>query len=362
MFTSLLLTGWGAMAQGQTAHDGKIINGPVAVGAVKNYASTNRTTALGTDFKPAYEAANVVLFYNPDVKPGMTLMASVKEDLTDIPNASGRTARDFTHYKWFYMGNTAGATAAIDGSTFATGLVANGLLVPSTAPNYSNKLVVTNLTEGYHYFKVQGIVNPDNILETELCTIEEEIYVVYVLPQLAVEAQGNLASGITAFQYCETEIGTGIKQEKVAVKATYDFVRPNSPDANLFDVKYRWYAVKASETNVYADVANKAIDPTSIGAGAVKLIETSTDPAKAGVLPDFFPQIAEFGKYKLFVEVEYVAKDRNANEQLDNASTNSRARAHVIYRGFAKDGVNDLVLTVTPTPGKPHITILSVQD
>jgi len=40
------------------------------------------------------------------------------------------------------------------------------------------------LTEGFHYFKVQGVVNPDGIPETELCVVKEEIYVVYVLPTL----------------------------------------------------------------------------------------------------------------------------------------------------------------------------------
>lgn len=360
ILTLLLCSGWGFTVQGQTGLEGKIVKGPVHVGPTSDIAASSRATALGSNLVPAYEQANVVLFYNPVSKPGMTLVASEKEDLTDVPNAGGRTARDFTHYKWFYMGSA--GTAAADGGAFATGLTSTGLLVPSVAGNPSNKLVLTGLTEGYHYFKVQGIVNPDNIAETELCTVKEEIYVVYVLPQLAVVANGKLPSGVLAFQYCETEVGADIKQEKVAVNASYDFVNANTPDAKLFDVKYRWYAVKADAANLFADVSNLAINPTSIGAGNVTLLETSTVNATNGVLPEFFPQLAGFGKYKLFVEVEYVAKDRNANSQPDNATPNSRARAHVIYRGFAKAGAEDLILTVSPTPGKPHITIIEVND
>lgn len=297
------------------------------------------------------ENRDVILFYNDASRPGLTLVASRTEDLTIFEPVPSRTPDSFTHYRWFYMG--ADGNAAVDGTDFATGLDDNGLLNTYGSAG-DEKLVIRNLTEGYHYFKVQGIVNPDNIANEELCNIQEETYVVYVLPELKVDATASLNSG-ASFQYCETDAGS---QNKVKIDADYSFVRTNTPTASEFDVKYRWYSVKETG-GVWPDVDDKSINPTSIGTGEeVELLMSGID-GENGELPEFLPQIEEFGKYKIFVEVEYAVKDRNYSEADAN---DIRIRPHVIYRGFAQVDGADMILTVTPAPGKPHITIEGVID
>src|SRR5690606_13531623 len=342
------------VAFGQTGVEGTI-DKTAAGAAVKVGTSTladtaARVAALGAG-NLTNEGRDVLLFYKDDSKPGLTLVASRTEDLSVITPAPTRTAQSFTHYRWFYMGQD--GAAAVDGTAFGTGLVVGGLL-KTYAASGDEKLAITNLTEGYHYFKVRGIVNPDNITEEELCNVQEETYVVYVLPELQVSATGSVPSG-SAFQYCETEAAT---ESKVKVNTAYSFVRPTTPTVGNFDVKYRWYAVKqGADGTTWPDVSNKATNPASIG--DVTLLATSTGNGINGVLPEFVPQIAGVGKYKVFVEVEYAAKDRNY-AGLDESA--GRVRPHVIYRGFAQAGSEDMILTVTPTPGKPHITIEAVVD
>src|SRR5690606_15573367 len=123
-----------------------------------------------------------------------------------------------------------------------------------------------------------------------------------------------------------------------------------------FDVKYRWYAGK-QDGAVWPDVSAIATDPVSIE-GVTILTPTPLD-AEGGALPLFAPQISTFGNYKIFVEVEYAVKDRNYSEADAN---DIRIRPHVIYRGFAQVDGADMILTVTPAPGKPHITIEEVED
>lgn len=304
------------------------------------------------------ENRDVILFYNDASRPGLTLVASRTEDLTIFTPAPNRMAANFTHYRWFYMG--ADGTAAVDGTVFATGLDENGLL--NTYVNAGDeKLVIRNLTEGYHYFKVQGIVNPDNIEDEELCNIQEETYVVYVLPRLSVSATGSttLVSGgdtpTPLFQFCETDGA----QDNVTIATNYSFLNetlPADPTSADFDVKYRWYAVKQDGT-AWPDVSTIATDPVSIE--GVTILTPTPLNATGGTLPSFAPQISTFGNYKIFVEVEYAVKDRNYSAADAN---DIRIRPHVIYRGFAQVDGADMILTVTPAPGKPHITIENIQD
>ncbi|NGM62087.1 hypothetical protein G5B30_09190 [Sphingobacterium sp. SGG-5] len=331
-------------------NDGAKVN----VGPFTAADNASRATAL-PGLNLANERRDVILFYNDASKPGLTLVASRTEDLSVITPAPSRTAQEFTHYRWFYMGQD--GAGAVDGTAFGGAeLVAEGLLKTYNAAG-DEKLVVTNLTEGYHYFKVRGIVNPDNIAEEELCNIQEEEYVIYVLPELQVAATGTVNGG-TAFQYCESDVSEGGTQAKVEINATYGFVRPNTPAVGDFDVKYRWYAVKqAADGLTWPDVSAIATDPTTIS--DIELLETSSSNATGGILPDFFPQISKIGKYKIFVEAEYAVKDRNYSAA---DAGGVRVRPHVIYRGFTQDSGSDMVLTVTPKPGKPHITIENITD
>jgi len=364
----LLCGGLGSVAQAQTSvGTGTIPKGPVNLGPGSSSVAANRGTALGSSLVPAYENSNVVLFYDPTTKPGFTLVASENEDLTDVTGATGRTARKFTDYNWFYMG-TAG-TAAAAGTAFNTNLAVGGYAVKNATPGVSNKLTLTNLTEGFHYFKVQGVVNPDGIPETELCVVKEEIYVVYVLPTLKITATGVLPSGTTGFQYCESETEGTNTQSKLKIATTYAFENTDltNPAASAFEVKYNWYAVKGVESapgsNVYtypfSEATAKTAVPTTVT--GVTLQTPTALTSVAGAIEDFAPQLKEFGKYKLFVEVEYTLKDRGVGKGVE--SPTDRHRTYAIYRAFAKDAAGtDLVLAVTPTPGKPHITIESVND
>src|SRR5690606_3467714 len=107
----------------------------------------------------------------------------------------------------------------------------------------------------------------------------------------------------------------------------------------------------------WPDVSTIARDPVSIE-GVTILTPTPLD-AEGGELPSFAPQISTFGNYKIFVEVEYAVKDRNYSAPDAN---DVRIRSHVIYRGFAQVDCDDMILTVTPAPGKPYITIEEVED
>ncbi|HMR19389.1 MAG TPA: hypothetical protein PKA53_08830 [Sphingobacterium sp.] len=345
---ALLLSGTASVFGQSIDKSGQGAN--VQVGPSAAVDNSERITALGAA-NLTNEGRDVILCYNDISKPGLTLVASRTEDLGPTPS---RPAQEFTHYRWFYLGQD--GAGAVNGTNFADGVIADGLLKTYNAAG-DEKLVITGLTEGYHYFRVRGIVNPDNIAEEELCNIQDETYVIYVLPELKVDAVATVDGG-AAFQYCETAVSGTNEQAKVKVNVTYGFVRSNTPAAAGFDVKYRWYAVKQNEDGTtWPDVSVMAIEPTTIS--GVELLVTSPANATGGILPDFFPQIDDIGKYKVFVEVEYAVKDRNYSA--DDAE-GMRIRPHVIYRGFAQDNGNDMILTVTPAPGKPHITIEAIQD
>src|SRR5690606_12916273 len=104
-------------------------------------------------------------------------------------------------------------------------------------------------------------------------------------------------------------------------------------------------------TNI--DETNKNVLPTSLD--GVELLSEGI----GNDITEFAPQMDTYGKYKIFLEVEYTVKDR----QYSSAdSGNARVKDHVIYRDFVMNGANPLEITVTPKPGKPHITIEAVND
>ena len=363
----LLCGGLFSMGQAQAQTEGTISNPPLKVGPGSQFDAAGRKAALTGILNEANEAKNVILFYKPAESPatgsatGFTLVASLKEDITGLPNAENRNPRDFTSYTWHYMGSS--GTAAVDGSAFNTGLSATGLTVASGTDK--NKLQLTKLTEGYHYFKVSGSIDAGG---GELCDPQEETFVVYVLPQIEVTANVKpIANNL--YQFCESESN----QAKVGVNASYQFLTPSlrsgSPSVSDFEVKYNWYAVKGTPsgkdepiTYTYADIteSNKNVDLTDL-AGVIKLASPAAMGTNKGTaLGEFFPQLDAFGSYKIFVEVEYVIKDRNYDSIAGTES--ARKRSHAIYRSVVKNGADDFVVKVTPTPGKPHITIEAVND
>ncbi|MFE7085738.1 hypothetical protein ACR78F_17405 [Sphingobacterium spiritivorum] len=331
-----------------------ISNPPLNVGPSTSVTDAGRVTAITpvlTNGTSAYETVNSILFYNPATNgPSLTLVAALNEDVSVLPTP--RTALRFTNYTWYYMGTS--GTAAASGAAFNTNLVAGGYSVAQDATTANNKLPLTNLTEGYHYFKVQGVVNPDNAPVGALCTPQEEVFVVYVLPRLNIASAGVLAGGATDFAFCESESSGSNTQAKVQVTATPSFVTSGlTPAVSDFTINYRWYAVKVDAAN--APLAGASIDDAKFDPSTLTGVTALTGTANS-----IFPQISAFGKYKILVEAEYAIKDRSNGLSADDPA--NRNRPYVIYRDFAVNGASDLIITVTPTPGKPHITIEAVTD
>ncbi|ERJ61415.1 hypothetical protein M472_21905 [Sphingobacterium paucimobilis HER1398] len=344
---------------GQT-NNGTIDKGPLKVGPTSPHGATERETLLGlsgnasnanftNQTKKQYEEANAVLFYNPNNPgSGLTLVASRQEDFTGITPAPTRAAQDFTHYRWTYMGQD--NSVIKDGTTYNAELNATeGWLKEYLATN-DNKLSVTGLTQGYHYFKVQGYIVPAGTTLNETCMQYSETFVVFVLPQLTVDAK-RADGGKGVLQYCETEASD---QDNVELQADikYDGYT-GSPTLESFELKYTWYSVKADARGNYS-----TIDATKVDlAGA----EQRASNDVTSISNSFSPSIAEVGKYKFFVEVEYTVKERT----YDGAETsNARKRTYALYRGWVggTDQNSATEVFVTPAPGKPHITIEAVQD
>lgn len=343
-----LMTTLAVMAQ---TGPGKIERPPLNLGPVNTgHDDPTRISILTeavTDFDPTYEEANVVLFYNPTSSgPSMTLVASLKEDHA---GRTGANALSFTLYKWYYMGQD-GATA-IDGPN---GLIAAGLEKDAASPD-ANKHQITQLSEGFHYFKVEGYIIPEGLtIDDELCTVQEEIFVVFVLPELASTVT-NTSINPSLF-YCESDASS---QTNVVLTAGVEYANySGTPPLDQFDLKYTWYAIKSNNSsNVFAidDTDFPEIDENKIDITGADIQTQTTDV--------FTPDISEIGTYKFFVEVEYTIKGRNYDGNEVDPVTN-RVRPYVIYRGWFGGATQDdaSIVYVTPQPGKPHITIEAVND
>src|SRR5690606_14836450 len=117
-------------------------------------------------------------------------------------------------------------------------------------------------------------------------------------------------------------------------------------------LKYTWYAVKADA--VTGDYPTIDVTKAAITGASLQVAHTVT-----GATDGFTPDIAEIGKYKFFVEVEYTIKARD----YDVAETSTaRKRTYALYRTWfgGNTQADASVIFVTPAPGKPHITIEGV--
>src|SRR5690606_36642576 len=119
-----------------------------------------------------------------------------------------------------------------------------------------------------------------------------------------------------------------------------------------FELNYKWYAVKANANGTYPD------EPTMENIGT--LIPLANNDA-SGRPNNFTPTIGEVGTHRFFVEVEYALK---AREYDGVEPAVARKCAYALYRDWV--GGSDLAsateVSVTPAPGKPHITIEGVND
>src|SRR5690606_26401821 len=157
-------------------------------------------------------------------------------------------------------------------------------------------------------------------------------------------------------QFSELDAGS---QDSVLLSTTlaYDGYT-GGPSIGDFNFNYRWYYVKSQDTtDVFSRDENAfaAIDTTKSDISGATLIDGATGAT-------YTPNISEIGTYKFFVEVEYLIKDRSTGMGSD-VSTN-RNRPYVIYRDWfgGTDQETASIVTITPAPGKPHITIEEVED
>ncbi|MDR2284096.1 MAG: hypothetical protein LBE37_12850 [Sphingobacterium sp.] len=323
--TGLLALFLSTMAFGQETKTP--LPGPISPLGPQN-TTTAGTTSRGNLFDPVIsnfddELGKAILFFNPSQANSITLKASKIED------ESKDRKLEFTKYIW---------SESTDGTTYTE------ITAQTTAT-----LNQSGLTPGYHYYKVKGIINPDGADESLLCQAKEETFVVFVLPPLSVTA--NRADNGTGFlQYCESDAAT---QTNVVLKANAAYTSYlGTPALADFQLKYNWYAVKAGADGTFPT------EPTLENIGSLTPVATNLVTSNSNNLT---PSIAEVGKYKFFVEVEYTIKDRT----YDGAETaNARKRTYALYRGWV-GGTNQATATevfVTPAPGKPHITIQSVTD
>ena len=362
LITALLFSGLMALGQSLPAA-GQTPPGPLDSGlgpSTRTATGSLPRPELFHDEEPPLnfddEVINSILFYRTDnggtSVTGLTLVASKLEDKSDRNDP-------FTGYRWFYMGQDPDnqiRTAFLLGT--ASHIQPEGL-EKSVGTGDAHKLSVNGLTPGYHIFQVEGIMNPDGAESTDLCEPEVETIVLYVLPPLKVSANGEDPSG--NFQYCETDAAT---QEAVTITSSTEFVSGSepvvSPGVDAFEKRYRFYAIKQQSDKTFTqfDSNNVDIDPTTLP--GVTLLNGPGMLTVGGEIGDFKPNMAEYGKYQIMLEVEYTVKDRQFRTPGD--ADGIRVRPHVIYRSIVMHNSQPLEITVTPKPGKPHITIENVID
>lgn len=256
---------------------------------------------------PVTHVADGVLFYNPETNgPSLTLVATVTDLVTGL---------DFSSYIWYEI-------------TLADGNEVTAVVQESE----SNQLALSDLEPGYHRYRVYGLVDDDGVI----CQSDEfQDIILFVLRPLAVTA--SEIDAITAF--CLNDVPT----EPLALEAEVDFnstVAYNSngfptPGAADFDLTYRWYAI------------NNAAPGTEI---------SLTDPltnTNAGAENNITVDYADFtaaGTYTFHVEVEYSSSIQDRGD-----------RDHAIWTATV-GGETPFELVVTTAPGRPTITIESVND
>jgi hypothetical protein len=222
--------------------------------------------------------------------------------LTSTKKDPGGT--DYTSYDWKEI--------QTDGSA---GAVANGAPDPANL----NKLVITSATPGWHTYQVIASVG------AAVCPADPVLFTVYVLPKLTITAKTTKpdAASVT---FC-AQTGAPTNTNAIVFNSTSAF--ETTPQALLglptlaitdFELKYNWYKVD-----------NTSGTRTAVGTNSTSY--TVDDPADATA--------TAVKQYRYEVEVAYAAK--TCGTYKNTATLN--------------DGTTTAVITITPKPGKPTITI-----
>lgn len=248
-----------------------------------------------------------VLFYNAS-GTSIILNASTTDAVTGLP---------YTEYIWHSI-NQDGTIAA-------------------TETEDGNSLSLTGLQPGYYRYRVYGIIDDAGIL----CQSDEyQDIIFFVLPDLNATS-APAAGALTAL--CITDDTTG---ESLTLNGTVTYntsvpFNTNSfvnPDVDDFALTYRWYAVNDEDPGLEIPLTTPA---TQTNAGATSSINIDYDVLKA----------AGVGTYTFFVEVEYSAAIKGRG-----------GRSHAVWSSQVMDGTDAFEVQITPTPGRPTITIGTIVD
>lgn len=235
---------------------------------------------------------------------GTTLFCAESSGFTLVSSTTDGTTA-YTAYDWKEL--------QADGSYAA---VANGAPDATNA----NKLVITAATPGWHTYQVTASVS------AAACPADPVIFTVFVLPKLKLAASANKPDA-TSLTYC-AQTGAPQNSDAIVFTATpaYDGT-PNAlpslpaPAVNDFALVYKWYKVDVSDNT------------RTLITGATGAAYTLVDPAD--------PSATTKKEYRYEVEVAYAAKTCGLYA---SAATHS-------------GGTTTAVVTVTPKPNKPTITI-----
>lgn len=215
------------------------------------------------------------------------------------------TGLNYTEYIWHRV--------AQDGTTLGT------------ETETGRTLTLYNLTPGFYRYRVYGWIDDDGVV----CQSDEyQDMIFFVLRPLAITSEAP-TDAIQQFCFGEAPTDplslTSTVTFDTAVPYNTDGAFPNPENTGDFDLTYRWYAI-----NDQAPTTEIAI----------------TDPANIDY--DLFNAV---GTYSFHVEVTYAStiKDRETRE-------------HAIWNTQVMVDGEAFELNVTPRPGRPTITIESVND
>lgn len=303
-------------AQVPTGPSGKVTQpSDLNVGKVTFDGTTETFTVVSN--LPGNDPAENVGFYLPTDVAMMT--GPSVTSMTMHASAQDSNGESFVSFNWYEVSASGAET-----------LIAN----TTADPNPSlNTYTFTDLTPGYHKFRVKGEVSVDNCESNEY-----EDMIVFVLPQLDVEPS-SVSGTLT---YCEDDVPTGSNAVELSagtVTADYTgntngYSTPGTTDADAdFALTYNWYAVPSGGTATHIGSANTAtVDLTTL---------TGANPLQ----PD---------SYTFYVEVEYDTAIR------DKARPDGTERSYVTYGGSTN--VTTTPVVITKTPGTPTITVTDVTD
>lgn len=220
--------------------------------------------------------------------------------LTSSTKDPGNPAVSYTSWLWQELDGTGTAAA-----------------LPATATPTNEKLVVASATPGWHTYQVTASAG------TAECPADPVIFTVYVLPNLTITAAVDPANN-PALTYCAangapTDPAKAINLKSAVVFAITPRSLPGLKDYQLsdFELKYTWTKINVAT----GDKVDVSTDPNY----------TITDPAVTGA--------GTQQQFKYSVKVVYTVKGCS-----DYVATTQ-------FNG------TDAVITVTPKPGKPVITI-----